>query len=240
VNHHLPEAVLLDLDDTILDDSGSVEHCWREACLAFGSELGGVDPVALHRTIERTRESFWADPERHRNGRLDLDAAARAVAVLSLVEMGVTDLALAGRIAATYRHERQARVRPCPGAIETLRWLREHGCRLALITNGSSATQRQKLSRFGLADFFDSVLIEGELGFGKPDPRIYARALHELAVTAGASWMVGDHLEWDVEQPQSMGLLGIWIDVRGTGLPDGSPVRPNRILRALSELRQPV
>lgn len=31
----------------------------------------------------------------------------------------------------------------------------------------------------------------------------------------------------------------IWIDVRGAGLPEGHTIRPNRILRGLSELRQP-
>ena len=39
------------------------------------------------------------------------------------------------------------------------------------------------------AELFDSILIEGELGFGKPDPRIYMRALKELNVTAVDAWM---------------------------------------------------
>jgi putative hydrolase of the HAD superfamily len=237
VNHHLPKAVLLDLDDTILNDSGNVEHCWREACFAFKSDLRGLDPAVLYEVIERTRQWFWADPDRHREGRLDLDAAAREVVALSLVEIGTADPVLAGKIGGKYRHERDAGLRPFPDAIETVQWLRERGCRLALVTNGNGAVQRRKVSRFGLAELFDSVLIEGELGFGKPDPRIYTRALQELAVAATDSWMVGDNLEWDVVQPQRMGLFGIWIDVHGRGLPDANAVSPNRIVRGLSELR---
>ena len=42
---------------------------------------------------------------------------------------------------------------------------------LAMITNGASATQRAKIERFHLAPYFDHILIEGELGFGKPEPR---------------------------------------------------------------------
>ena len=110
-------------------------------------------------------------------------------------------------------------------------------CALALVTNGSAATQRAKVVRFGLAGLFDSILIEGELGFGKPDPRIYAEALRALDVTPADTWMVGDNLEWDVAQPQRMGMSGIWIDVRGAGLPPGCPVPPSRIVRALSDLR---
>ena len=84
---------------------------------------------------------------------------------------------------------------------------------------------------------FDLILIEGELGFGKPDPRIYARALDELGVSPSEAWMVGDNLEWDVAQPQRQGILGIWVDVRGTGLPPGQRVRPDRTIRRLSELK---
>ncbi|HKY21840.1 MAG TPA: hypothetical protein VJM31_11550 [Vicinamibacterales bacterium] len=35
----LPRALLLDLDDTILDDSSSVDGCWREACVGEAARL---------------------------------------------------------------------------------------------------------------------------------------------------------------------------------------------------------
>lgn len=238
MNHHLPKAVLLDLDDTILNNSGRTRYCWRDACISFRSDLGDVDPEALYQTIEKTREWFWADDERHRRGRLDLDAAAREVVALSLAELGAGDPPLAAKIAARYRHQREEGLQPFPGAIETVCWLRGRGCRLALLTNGGAVTQRRKIVRFGLTELFDSVLIEEEFGVGKPDPRIYTRALEQLEVSAAESWMVGDHLEFDVAQPQRMGLVGIWIDVLGVGLPEGAGVRPSRIVRTLSELRQ--
>jgi putative hydrolase of the HAD superfamily len=239
VNPHLPKAVLLDLDDTILNDTGGIERCWRDACFGCAQELSGIDPGALYQAIQRTREWFWTDPERHRRGRLDLDAAAREVVALSLGEWEAVNSTVAATIAERYRFQREAGLQPFPDAVDTVRWLRDRGCRLALVTNGSGATQRGKITRFGLSELFDSILIEGELGVGKPDPRIYTQALRELGVTAADSWMVGDNLEWDVAQPQRMGLLGIWVDARGAGLPEANGVRPDRILRALSELRQP-
>jgi putative hydrolase of the HAD superfamily len=48
--------------------------------------------------------------------------------------------------------------------------------------------------------------------------------------------MVGDHIEFDVEGSQRVGLRGVWIDRPGTGLPVDSPVRPHRIIRSLREL----
>ena len=60
--------------------------------------------------------------------------------------------------------------------------------------------------------------------------------MEALGVTARETWMVGDNLEWEVTAPQRLGIYAIWHDGYGVGLPPDSPVRPNRIIRRLSEL----
>jgi putative hydrolase of the HAD superfamily len=235
----LPRTVLLDLDDTILDDSGAAARCWPEACAAHQAELGTLDPAELMEAIERVRRHFWADAERHRVGRLDLDTARAHVVATALAEIGAgaNGPPLARRIAATYGALRDRDMRPFSQSIETVQWLRENGCRLALVTNGAGAAQRRKIDRFSLAPLFDLILIEGEVGFGKPDPRIYQRALDALGVGPEDAWMIGDNLDWDVAPPQSLGIYGIWIDLHGAGPPAGHAARPDRIVRALAELR---
>lgn len=123
-----------------------------------------------------------------------------------------------------------------PGAIDALRRLRDRGVALALLTNGDTQGQRNKIERFGLAPFFNDILVEGELGYGKPDLRVYSRALSSLEVEPGETWMVGDNLEWDVSAPQKLGIAGIWVDYAGTGLPPATDVVPDRIMRSISEL----
>ena len=238
-DHALPKALLLDLDDTILDDTGRAAECWRDACLAHQSDLGAVDPATLLEVIGRNRAHYWSDPERHRVGRLDQPAARREIVRTSLEALGVDAPSLAERIAEAYGSRRDRRIQPFAGAIETVRWLRENGCRLALLTNGSGAAQRTKIDRFGLADLFETILIEGELGFGKPDARVYGLALDALGIEPSEAWMVGDNLEWDVAAPQRLGIFGIWVDVRAAGLPPEHPVRPDRIVRRLAELHEP-
>jgi putative hydrolase of the HAD superfamily len=233
----LPRAVLLDLDDTILDDSGTAAACWREACEAHAAVLGTATPEAALGAIQRTRAWYWADRDRHRTGRLDLGAARAEVVRLALAELGVGDVTVATTIAADYGARRDAGIRPLDGAVETVRWLRERGCRLALVTNGNAEAQRSKVDRFELAPLFDAILIEGELGFGKPDPRIYRHALDTLDTSPEDAWIVGDNLEWEVASPQRLGIFSIWVDRRGTGLPEGHPTRPDRVVRRLAELR---
>ena len=232
-----PAALLLDLDDTILDDSSGVDGCWREACASHASRLASVQIDTVLDAIRSASQWFWSDTQRHRSGRLELDVARREVVRLALVEIGIADNDLAADIGDAYSHRRSIGIAPLPDSIDTVRWFRDAGCRLALLTNGAGPAQRTKIARFGLASLFDTILVEGELGFGKPDERVYTMALDRLGVSASDAWMVGDNLEWDVAAPQRLGLTAVWIDRRGAGLPTGSAVRPDRIIRALSDLR---
>ena len=232
----LPRAVLLDLDDTIVDDSRLIVSCWRDACFAHASALESIDPAAVIEEIERTRTWYWADPERHRLGRLRLADSRRDVVRMSLEKLGIDRPSVADAIAAHYEDARERGLEPIEGSVETVHWLRARGCRLALLTNGNGQAQRLKIDRFQLGPLFDHILIEGELGFGKPDPRVYDLALERLAVAPEDTWMVGDNLEWDVAAPQRLGVSGIWIDGHGRGLPANLEFTPTRVIRRLSDL----
>jgi len=230
-----PRAVFLDLDDTILDDSGDSHLCWAEACAAH--RHGALEPSEVHEAIQRVRAWYWSHPGRHREGRLKLNDARREVVAKALADLGVDDPAVATGIASTYSELRRQKIRPFDGAVETVRWLRTLPLRLALITNGSALDQREKIERFELAHLFDLVLIEGELGFGKPDPRVYRHALETLGVAAAEAWMVGDNLEWEVLVPKQLGLTSVWVDRHARGLPRGFDPAPDHIVHRLSELR---
>jgi putative hydrolase of the HAD superfamily len=232
----LPEAIFFDLDDTILDFSSGAEPCWETASRPFAAELPGVTVEELLAAIHRTRDWFWSDAERHRRGRLDLRVARREIVTAALLELGLELPQVAEGIAEAYIAARDVGLRLFPDSVATLTRLRELNVRRALLTNGRAEDQRAKIERFGLAPFFDCIVIEGEFGIGKPDERVYRHALAQVKVAPAEAWMVGDNLEWDVAAPQRVGMHGIWYDVTGAGLPDGSRVRPDRIIRRLAEL----
>jgi putative hydrolase of the HAD superfamily len=229
----LPHALLVDLDDTIVDGSAVVD-CWRIACQCCPAEV--EDKVLAE--ILRLRDWYWSDPIRHREGRLDLSTARRRIAATALVNTGCDAAGLADRIGARYDECREERTAVFPDALDVLRWLRQDGRRLALVTNGAADMQRRKIARFQLEPLFDAIFVEGELGFGKPDDRIYRLALSALSVSPRDAWMIGDNLEWDVEQPQKLGMAGVWVDAAGAGVPGSSRVRPDLIIRSLADLRE--
>lgn len=232
----LPSVLLLDLDDTILDNSGARDECWRLACIDAAVAYPGLDAEALHREIEVFRARVWSDPEWHREWRMKVREAWRHIAGGGLAALGIDNAEIARMIGDRHFELHDAAMTPLPGAIDTLHQLKLLGVRLGLITNGASEGQRAKIERFALAAHFDYIGIEGEVGHGKPDGRAYEAALDALAAKASDTWMVGDKLDWDVEGAQSAGILGIWLDRRGDGLPPESEIRPDRIIRSIAEL----
>jgi putative hydrolase of the HAD superfamily len=236
----LPRAILFDLDDTILSAYRDPDKAWRSVVAEHAALLAPFAEAEVVAAIVAHAREFWADPADHRHWRLRLHEARReivrgAFARLATPEHSLSDEA-ASRLADRFTRLREEQMHVFPGACETLDGLRQRGVALALVTNGPSELQRGKIARFDLARHFEHIQIEGEHGFGKPEERAYLHALQALSVTAQQTWMVGDNLEWEVAAPQRLGIRAVWLDVDGRGLPADSPIRPDRIIRALSEL----
>ena len=231
-----PRAMLVDLDDTIIDYRSGVDPCWRLVCADEATQVPGLDADDLYDEIRRTRDWYWSDPERHHIGRADLIAASTGIVLQSLHKLGFDLPDLARDVAQSYREKREEMAALIPGAVETLRRFRGHGIALAMITNGSSAGQRAKIERFHLAPYFDRILIEGELGFGKPEREVYLKAMAALGSGPADTWCLGDNLEWEVAAPQKLGIYSIWVDPAGAGPPPGSGIEPDRIVASIAEL----
>ena len=131
---------------------------------------------------------------------------------------------------------RDEAVTPFRGALAALERLRGRGVRLALLTNGSTEKQWEKIRRFGLAGFFDHIQVEGDLGFGKPEARAFRYALSAVDVRPEETWMVGDNLLADIDGAQRAGIFAVWCDAHGNGLDTRAGVTPDRIVHSLDEL----
>ena len=237
----LPQAILFDLDDTLIQAYGGAEAAWLVVTHELADDLAPLTPKEVAETVGAFARSFWADPERHRLWRMRLSDARREIVAGSLAMLAsagrrVPPAGIAQRLADRFSAYRNEQMRLFPDAHNVVDALRAHGTRLALVTNGASEAQRAKIDRFDLASRFDHIQIEGEHEFGKPDLRAYLHALRQLGANARDTWMVGDNLEWEVAAPQRLGIFAIWFDAAGKGLPRDTHVRPDRIVASLSEL----
>ena len=235
----LPRAMLIDMDDTILSAYGRPEIAWNTVATEFAEEFAPLPPQQVAAAVLAFARNFWATAEPA--WRLKLGEARRLTVKGGFAALAAAGLAplsddLAIRLADRFTTYREEEMFVFPGAHEAIDRLKTLGVKLALVTNGAADTQRAKVERFELAHRFDHIQIEGEHGFGKPEERAYLHAMDALGVTAADTWMIGDNLQWEVEVPQRLGIYAIWLDAHGEGLPEGSIVKPDRIIRSLIEL----
>jgi len=81
--------------------------------------------------------------------------------------------------------------RPADGAVEALGELREHGLKLAVVSNWDCSLP-DRLEELGLLDAFDAVVTSAEAGVPKPDPEPFRLALERIGALAEHSLHIGD------------------------------------------------
>ncbi|MGE6591100.1 HAD family hydrolase [Bacillus mycoides] len=84
--------------------------------------------------------------------------------------------------------------------------------KVGIITNGSTQRQKAKIMNTGLNEYFDTIIISEEVGFSKPDKRIFELALNKLNVQSEDVLFVGDDLEKDIAGCQNTNIKGIWFN----------------------------
>jgi HAD superfamily hydrolase (TIGR01549 family) len=94
--------------------------------------------------------------------------------------------------------------------LDRLRALRSDGWKLAVVTNGEADVQAATVDQLGLRPFLDACCISGELGFRKPDPRIFEHAARRCGATLAGACMVGDG-EVDVIGARGAGIPSVWL-----------------------------
>ncbi|MFV2071601.1 MAG: HAD family hydrolase [Thermoanaerobaculales bacterium] len=109
-----------------------------------------------------------------------------------------------------------AAVRPFPGALPLLKFLRRRGLKLGLVSNLSTA-HALPLEDLGLRGLADATALSFEVGLVKPDPKIFRLIARRLAVDPSDALVIGDSLANDVRAPAALGFATVHV---GSG--DGS------------------
>lgn len=123
---------------------------------------------------------------------------------------------------------------PFPDALQVLNELRRRGFRLGAVTNRAFGGERFRadLRDAGLDIGWDAEAVSVEVGYLKPHPAIFERALEELRVGPHQTVMVGNSLAEDVAGAQRLGMVAAWR----RSAPDAEGVRPDFTFDELTEL----
>jgi HAD superfamily hydrolase (TIGR01549 family) len=165
------------------------------------------------------------------HGGNDLVDARRTIVGAAFAERAIDLPSLGSEIADAFTAKSKQSNERYPDTIPVLSKLKSSGFALGLLTNGGLDSQRAKLERFALSDYFQFIGISEEIGFAKADPAIFEQALTALDATAPYAWMVGDHLEWDIVGAQAAGMAAVWFNPNDAASP--SSPKPGHVIITL-------
>jgi 2-haloacid dehalogenase len=77
--------------------------------------------------------------------------------------------------------------------VEVLDALRARGLRLYALTNWSAETFPIARTRFGFLEWFEDIVVSGEVGLAKPDSRIFELAIKRCGLTPGSTVFIDDN-----------------------------------------------
>lgn len=137
-------------------------------------------------------------------------------------------------LAETYRAASRFRLQAYPGVEETIRQL--HGkYRLAIISDGQAAYAVPELYAVGLAGFFDLIIVSGDFGYRKPDPRLFVAALTAMDMEPSEVLFVGNDMYRDVYGAQRVRMKTVFFK-SNQGTQEKEGVKPDYIIYNFSEL----
>lgn len=126
-----------------------------------------------------------------------------------------------------------------PDAASFLGKVTSVGAQFAIVTDGRSVTQRNKVRALGLEDVCVQLVISEEFGVGKPDPRVFQRAGESLS--GNPRVYVADNPAKDFITPNRLGWMTVMLKDRGFNVhpqvvPPGPEYQAGHAIASFDEL----
>ena len=235
------EAVLFDLDDTLIDWSGQtitgaeINQKHMGNVYLYLEERGFVLPP-LDEFLLVFRNSLiaqWTEAKKTWAG-----VAFTDVLRATFLDVGL-DIAQINldHVLRAYDWQPIPGVVPYTDTLSVLQTLRIRGYKIGLITNSMQPMWIRdiELEAYGILPFLDARISSGDAGFMKPHPVIYEKVLGQLDVAANTAVFVGDRPINDIAGANEAGMISVWMNPPHLNY-DLEGVIPDHTITQLSEL----
>jgi 2-haloacid dehalogenase len=198
--------LLFDADGTLFDfDLGE-----KLALRAILRDLGNPFTEQAHQDYQRINKELWAAFEQGNVTQAEIKTKrfARWLETLNLQ----TDVDKVSRDYLTYLSQQGVLLGHALELIQTL----SKNYQMLLLTNGLQEVQRPRFNASLLKPYFAEIVVSGEVGFAKPDPRIFDAAFDLMnKPSKNAVLMIGDSLSADIQGGLNYGLDTCWYNPNG-------------------------
>lgn len=229
------EVIFFDLDGTLHDNSKGMTIALRKTYQKFRDRLA---PVTEGEFLEMHKKLVAKLIKEYREGTLQeavpWEVTYRFQQILK--QLKIRNKSLIMDLSETFSRLRKDCVQIFPGVKGGLSHLKKQ-YQLAILSNGPSVLQRNKLRWLGLYEIFDWILISEEIGYNKPDVRIFRYALRATGVKPEESVMIGDSVDADLAA-KNIGIKTILFDPKNLYTTyDFGELTPNVIVSNYQELQ---
>lgn len=197
-------TLLIDLDDTLLDFGASERAAITQIMRAYGIE----EVQKNYSFYEQLNKRKWQELEKGKITREELKATRFCEYFEAMGVKG--DGVRANAEYMTYLSQTSI---PMENAVETCKRLKEKGCKIYIITNGSKSVQDGRLKESPLSQYFDGVFVSEEIGYSKPQKEYFDYVLSRIDEKDKSKLLVvGDSLSSDIKGAEAAGLDSCWVN----------------------------
>ena len=195
-------ALLLDLDDTLLDF-----HEAERRSVAGTMQSFGIPPTAEHIAVySALNRRLWEGMEAGKITKEQL-LSSRFALFLERVGYNADDIAMEK----DYERRLANSFYLVQGAYEALTELKKSYA-LYAVSNGTVKVQEKRVKESGLAPFFKDVFFSESVGYAKPDSRFFDAVFAKIPFTPSECLLVGDSLSADIAGASAYGLRSVWLN----------------------------
>jgi len=209
-----PKALIFDLDGTLVDTVYAHVFAWQLALTEAGLPLEGW---RIHRRIGMSGGLFTRAVAREAGRPLGDEEAER----------------IQQRHGVLFR-ELMPQIRPLPGAVELLRWLREAGIPHGIATSGRRPEIDASLEAVGVPP--ETIVVDrGTVLRAKPEPDLFLACQERLGAQVRDCYVIGDAV-WDLLAARRAGMLSVGLQSGGYGEDELLAAGAYRVYRDAAEL----
>ena len=122
----------------------------------------------------------------------------------------IDETTLGEETARAFRSASLRRLQVFPQSVRLLKELKEYP--LGVVSNGQRVFSEIELRYLDLFDHFQSVIFSSDLGFKKPDPRIFLAGARALGLNEEEVLYIGDNFENDIIPSVKLGMKAMHIE----------------------------
>ncbi len=164
------QAILLDIDGTLIDSNDKHTDCWVEAFAHFGKD---IEWKVMRGQIGKGGDLIVPD-------------------LLDAREMRTFGEALKEFRGELWKEKYMRTVRAFPGAVEAIGALHARGLKLALASSSNPEEVEYYVELLGVGDLLEGTTSKEDAEFSKPSPEIFRAALERVQCDPARTLAVGD------------------------------------------------